>query len=258
MTPTAVTPAGRGTTRSKPRPDRVRARPTAPRPDRRPARPLLARATARARLPARAATARPSRVAHGSARTAGHRAPLTRPTAPRSPRRVSGPARADPRAAAARRPDPARPPARPPTSARCPIMRCLTGSSAAGRGSRCWACCSSGSWRCRWRCSSSTPPPAERSSRATTLQTHNEQLRAAVANASDDQRIESTAAHMGMVMPQPAARPLPGAPSGRRREQGGGVDHGAGRHELRRGDWPRPRRRAGATSSDAVSVPTSD
>jgi hypothetical protein len=30
-------------------------------------------------------------------------------------------------------------------------------------------------------------------------------LRAAVARGADDQRIESIAAHMGMVMPQPAA-----------------------------------------------------
>ncbi|MGI8715255.1 MAG: hypothetical protein ACR2NR_19155 [Solirubrobacteraceae bacterium] len=38
-----------------------------------------------------------------------------------------------------------------------------------------------------------------------TLQTKNEGLRTAVARAGDDQRIESMAAHMGMVMPQPAA-----------------------------------------------------
>jgi hypothetical protein len=41
--------------------------------------------------------------------------------------------------------------------------------------------------------------------RSTTLQSRNEQLRAAVAGEADDQRIESKAAHMGMVMPPPAA-----------------------------------------------------
>jgi hypothetical protein len=40
---------------------------------------------------------------------------------------------------------------------------------------------------------------------STSLQIRNEQLRAAVASGADDQRIESMAAHMGMVMPQPAA-----------------------------------------------------
>ena len=40
---------------------------------------------------------------------------------------------------------------------------------------------------------------------STSLQYRNEQLRAAVARGADDQRIESMAAHMGMVMPQPAA-----------------------------------------------------
>jgi hypothetical protein len=39
----------------------------------------------------------------------------------------------------------------------------------------------------------------------TTLQTANDQLRAAVARASDVQRIESMAAKMGMVMPAPSA-----------------------------------------------------
>jgi hypothetical protein len=38
-----------------------------------------------------------------------------------------------------------------------------------------------------------------------TLQTHNELLRASVAGLADDQRIESMAARMGMVMPSPAA-----------------------------------------------------
>jgi hypothetical protein len=40
---------------------------------------------------------------------------------------------------------------------------------------------------------------------STSSQNRNEQLRAAVARGADDQRIESIAAHMGMVMPQPAA-----------------------------------------------------
>ncbi len=40
---------------------------------------------------------------------------------------------------------------------------------------------------------------------STSLQDRNEQLRAAVARGADDQRIESIAAHMGMVMPQPSA-----------------------------------------------------
>jgi hypothetical protein len=40
---------------------------------------------------------------------------------------------------------------------------------------------------------------------SSSLQIRNEQLRAAVARGADDQRIESMAAHMGMVMPRPAA-----------------------------------------------------
>jgi cell division protein FtsL len=39
---------------------------------------------------------------------------------------------------------------------------------------------------------------------STSLQNRNEQLRVAVGREADDQRIESMAAHMGMVMPQPA------------------------------------------------------
>ena len=41
--------------------------------------------------------------------------------------------------------------------------------------------------------------------RGTALQSRNEQLRASVAQLSDDQRIESLAAGMGMVMPAPDA-----------------------------------------------------
>jgi hypothetical protein len=41
--------------------------------------------------------------------------------------------------------------------------------------------------------------------RGTAMQSRNEQLRASVAELSDDQRIERMAARMGMVMPAPAA-----------------------------------------------------
>jgi hypothetical protein len=179
MTPTAVTPAGQGT-RSKPRP--TASRPTASRPT----------------------ASRPTAARTSSARTAGHRPPLTRPTAPRSPRRVSGPAR--------RTRTPQQPAVRIPlTSRSVAYIRTLPDHAFLDRiiRGRAWipllGVLLVGIVAMQVEVLKLNAATGRALEQGTTLQTHNEQLRAAVADASDDQRIESEAAHMGMVMPQPAA-----------------------------------------------------
>ncbi len=131
MTPTALTPAGRGTENASrqarlDRPPRRRARA-----DRRPRQP--------------AAPAARLGPASGGA---------TRQQRPTAPARTPAPA---PAARAAR----ARPATRASplsharwlrSSSRYPTTRCSTGSSAAAPGSRCSACCWPGSSRCRSRC----------------------------------------------------------------------------------------------------------
>ena len=157
MTPTALTPAGRGT---------------------------------------RAKAGRPT----------GHRAPVQRSTAPRAPRRVSGPVR------------PARTRTREPASVRAPLA---ARSAAFIRGlpdhalldriirGRYWipllGVLLVGIVAMQVEVLKLNAGIGRALEQSTSLQIRNEQLRASVARAADDQRIESIAAHMGMVMPRPAA-----------------------------------------------------
>jgi hypothetical protein len=226
MTPTAVTPAGR-TTRSKPRP--AASRPKA---------------------------SRPTASRTSSARTAGHHPPLTRPTIPRSPRRVSGPAvkRRAPQQTAVRVPLPAR---------TAGFIRTLPDHALLDRiiRGRAWipllGVLLVGIVAMQVEVLKLNAATGRALEQGTTLQTHNEQLRAAVANASDDQRIESMAAHMGMVMPQPAAvrflAPRPIADLARAAASITAPDATNFETALTTAAAA-----SGASSSDAVSVPTTD
>jgi cell division protein FtsL len=215
MTPTALTPAGRGT--------RPKQRQTA----KRSAGPARAGGVAQG---ARTAThgartaVQGARTAAEGARTAvkgarppmvsgpaggrgtGHRAPVRRPSAPRNPRRVSGPAR----------------PTRP-RSGDQPVVRAPLGARSAAfiRGlpdhalldriirGRYWipllGVLLVGIVAMQVEVLKLNAGIGRALEQSTSLQNRNEQLQAAVARGADDQRIESMAAHMGMVMPQPAA-----------------------------------------------------
>jgi hypothetical protein len=227
MTPTAVTPAGRGATRSKPR--RTASRPTA---------------------------SRPTASRTSSARTAGHRSPLTRPTTPRSPRRVSGPAR--------RTRAPQQPSVRIPLTARsAAYIRTLPDHALLDRiiRGRAWipllGVLLVGIVAMQVEVLKLNAATGRALEQGATLQTHNEQLRAAVANASDDQRIESMAAHMGMVMPQPAAvRFLAPRPIADVSKAAAAITAPDATSFI--AVMTAAAAATGATSSDAVSVPTSD
>jgi cell division protein FtsL len=147
-------------------------------------------------------------VASGPAggRGTGHRAPVTRPTAPRNPRRVSGPARPT-----RRRPSD-QPVARAPLAARSAgFIRALPDHALLDRiiRGRYWipllGVLLVGIVAMQVEVLKLNAGVGRALEQSTSLQNRNEQLRAAVARGADDQRIESIAAHMGMVMPQPAA-----------------------------------------------------
>jgi hypothetical protein len=155
--------------------------------------------------------ARRTQIASGPAggRGTGHRTPVKRSTAPRSPRRVSGPAR--PLFGRAR---PAReqPFVRAPLAARsAAYIRALPDHPLLDRiiRGRYWipllGVLLVGIVAMQVEVLKLNAGIGRALEQSTSLQIRNEQLRAAVAREGDDQRIESMAAHMGMVMPQPVA-----------------------------------------------------
>jgi hypothetical protein len=159
---------------------------------------------------ARMATQRPTASAPAGGRGTGHRAPVRRSPVPRSPRRVSGPAAP---ARPARRTTVGRTPAsRAPLTARCSAyVRALPDHALLDRiiRGRYWipllGVLLVGIVAMQVEVLKLNAGIGRALERSTALQSRNEQLRAAVASEADDQRIESKAAHMGMVMPRPAA-----------------------------------------------------
>jgi cell division protein FtsL len=138
-------------------------------------------------------------------RGTGHRAPVRRP-APRNPRRVSGPARP------ARRRSSDQPVVRAPLGARsAAFIRALPDHALLDRiiRGRYWipllGVLLVGIVAMQVEVLKLNAGIGRALEQSTSLQNRNEQLQAAVARGADDQRIESIAAHMGMVMPQPAA-----------------------------------------------------
>lgn len=155
----------------------------------------------------RAATRRaPVSSGRVSGRGAGHRSSVTRSTLPRAPRRISGPARP-------RRTRAAQPPAvREALTARCAaFVRALPDHALLDRiiRGRYWipllGILLVGIVAMQVEVLKLNAGIGRALEQSTSLQIRNEQLQAAVGRAADDQRIESTAAHMGMVMAPPAA-----------------------------------------------------
>ena len=153
-----------------------------------------------------ARSARPVASGPAGGRGTGHRAPVRRPTAPRNPRRVSGPARP-----ARRRPGD-QPVVRPPLAARSAgFIRALPDHVLLDRiiRGRYWipllGVLLVGIVAMQVEVLKLNAGIGRALEQSTSLQNRNEQLRAAVARGADDQRIESIAAHMGMVMARPAA-----------------------------------------------------
>jgi hypothetical protein len=155
--------------------------------------------------------ARRTQIASGPAggRGTGHRTPARRSTAPRSPRRVSGPAR--PRSGSARAAR-AEHVVRAPMAARSvAYIRALPDHALLDRiiRGRYWipllGVLLVGIVAMQVEVLKLNAGIGRALEQSTSLQIRNEQLRAAVARGADDQRIESMAAHMGMVMPPPAA-----------------------------------------------------
>ena len=139
-------------------------------------------------------------------RGTGHRAPVRRPSAPRNPRRISGPARAT------RRRPTDQPVVRAPLAARsAAFIRGLPDHALLDRiiRGRYWipllGVLLVGIVAMQVEVLKLNAGIGRALEQTTSLQNRNEQLQAAVARGADDQRIESMAAHMGMVMPQPAA-----------------------------------------------------
>jgi hypothetical protein len=151
-----------------------------------------------------ARSARPPMVSGpAGGRGTGHRTPVTRPSAPRNPRRVSGPARRRPSDQAV---------VRAPLAARsAAFIRGLPDHALLDRiiRGRYWipllGVLLVGIVAMQVEVLKLNAGIGRALEQSTSLQNRNEQLQAAVARGADDQRIESMAAHMGMVMPQPAA-----------------------------------------------------
>jgi hypothetical protein len=218
MTPTAITPAARGGKSKSAR----RAASSSKR-DERPAQsartPSPRGATATARTPSPrggTATARPA-AKGASSRAEGHRgavrksAPARRVSGPLGgvvrPRRVSGPARP------ARRPArTAKPAVRAPLTARAvAFVRALPDHQLLDRiiRGRAWipllGVLLAGIVAMQVEVLKLSAGMGRSLERGTALQSRNQQLRVSVAELSDDQRIESLAARMGMIMPSPDA-----------------------------------------------------
>jgi cell division protein FtsL len=217
MTPTALTPAGRG---NRPQPRQG----TAKRPPAGPGRTTAAVQGARTAARGARTAAQGARAAAEGARTVarsarppvvsgpaggrgtGHRAPVRRSTAPRNPRRVSGPVRPDGRGSGGQ------PVVRAPLAARsASFIRALPDHALLDRiiRGRYWipllGVLLVGIVAMQVEVLKLNAGIGSALEQSTSLQNRNEQLRAAVAREADDQRIESMAAHMGMLMPQPAA-----------------------------------------------------
>ena len=199
MTPTAVTPAGRGAGAKAPA-----AKPSGKPP-------------ARTASGAKAGTRAGARAKASTARTAGHPGTIRKRTSPQVPRRVSGPLTRPARDRVEVRP--ARRPARRArvSSRTLPLhgrvasfVRSLPDRALLDRiiRGRAWipllGVMLAGIVAMQvevLKLSSSMGRSIERS---TALQSRNEILRASVAGLADDQRIERIAAGMGMLMPAPA------------------------------------------------------
>jgi cell division protein FtsL len=151
-----------------------------------------------------ARNARPPMVSGpAGGRGTGHRTPVRRPSAPRNPRRVSGPARRRPSDQAV---------VRAPLAARsAAFIRGLPDHALLDRiiRGRYWipllGVLLVGIVAMQVEVLKLNAGIGRALEQTTSLQNRNEQLQAAVARGADDQRIESMAAHMGMVMPRPAA-----------------------------------------------------
>lgn len=218
MTPSALTPAARGTAKKSP-PDRPK----------RPTRPTAAPAP----VPAKR---RSAASGNSGARSAGHRSEVARPVSPRTARRISGPlgGRAHGAAAPATAPAPTRPAVPRPAAPR-PSRRRAGAQRKALKAARApWTARSAAYVRAlpehalldriirgrAWipllgvllvgivamqvEVLKLNAGIGRSLDRATALQGQNEQLRASVSELSDEQRIESMAAKKGMVMAAPA------------------------------------------------------
>jgi hypothetical protein len=190
VTPTAITPAGRGT-RKKPAAASKRPSPQQPAP---------------------------------GPRAAGHRSELRRPPAPRAPRRVSGPLGGVTQGRPLVRPQ--SPAVRPRTRSAAPraatertslparwaaVIRGLPDHPLLDRiiRGRAWipllGVLLAGIVAMQVEVLKLNNSIGSSLERGTALQSRNELLRASYTSLADDQRIESLAARMGMVMPAPAA-----------------------------------------------------
>jgi hypothetical protein len=233
MTPAAITPAGRSTTKRGKAPAAPRtantARAAAP-------RTAASRATTpRAPAGRTLAPPKPARIINPASAPSvpGHRRRLRPQAAPKVPRRVSGPARgrsagitlplpgqgggiALPRPGRGASVKPRSRPARGATRSQLPLPRRLLGAIRAlpdhplldrvVRG-RAWIAVLgvmlAGIVAMQIEVLKLGASIGRSLQRGTSLQSRNEQLRASVAQLGDDQRIERLAATMGMVMPAP-------------------------------------------------------
>ncbi|MGA2010761.1 MAG: hypothetical protein ABSH51_09560 [Solirubrobacteraceae bacterium] len=211
MTPPALTPAARATRKA------TSAR-TAPATDPSPAAPR-ARATRSAATPTREKPV--AGAPAGNPRSAGHRTGVRRSATPRAPRRVSGPLSGLTRRSGAARPQPEPRPAR--RRSAPPIRRgsLLTDSLAYVRAlpdhplldrvvrGRAWipllGVLLVGIVAMQVEVLKLNAGIGRGLELSTALQSRNEALRVSVAGLADDQRIESMAAKMGMVMEAPGA-----------------------------------------------------
>jgi hypothetical protein len=221
MTPSAVTPAGRGARTKAPN---GRGTATGPAPGQGGARKAPSGRRATASAPARhgGGTKAPSgRGAAAQTRTAGHRSKVRHETTPNAPRRVSGPLSGLRRGPAVPRTAPRRGAARG-SAAQAPAGRGLAASAVAFaralpdhavldrliRG-RAWipilGVLLAGIVAMQVEVLKLGTSMGRSLERTTALQSRNELLQASVASLADDQRIERLAAGMGMVMPDPDA-----------------------------------------------------
>jgi hypothetical protein len=191
MTPTAVTPAARGTGTKKP-----------------------AARGPRAKAPSRAG----SGAKAPAGRTAGHPGTIRKRTTPQAPRRVSGPLGGLERGSVQARPT--RPTARgaragsrtvPLSGRAASYVRSLADHPLLDRiiRGRAWipllGVMLAGIVAMQVEVLKLSASMGQSIERSTSLQSRNEVLRASVAGLADDQRIERLAARMGMLMPAPDA-----------------------------------------------------
>ena len=176
---------------------------------------------------ARSASPRPSSP-HPATPRGGHRAPLARPSAPRTPRRVSGPAAPAPRSSQRAAPARAAPAPAPRTARRAPRrtdaqipfslravarLRSLPDHSLLDRvvRGRLWipllGVLLAGIVAAQVEVLKLNASIGQSVVKATSLQGENAQLRAEVSRLSDPQRLEREAVGLGMTMP-PATQPL--------------------------------------------------